>query len=329
MDDAYRTIDTNDQTIAKLLVDVTQSHPGIHSARLLDRPLADEGSSSLPSSVYLDFTKTHADSSDAVVIGCTMLCDKGVIAMLRRKKQSNLFVAHANHRRIGDMRRDIHRPDIIQPETTLDYLAFNGNTIQKHIAISGSPLESLFNESKAKKALTDFARGGLVEQCKSIQEMIPTARISEILIESEKRQCHISEIAFYPDSLLVLQAGTEIPFEVIRSFAQSLRDDILRHQIGIILREGITTDTTLPADDKAWQAIVDKLKHAGKNNLLALLEIGGFSDHSRGDAGSMEDGEMILRCKECIYFLPKRKWCDLPALPLPVEPEWYCKLWKL
>ncbi len=32
---------------------------------------------------------------------------------------------------------------------------------------------------------------------------------------------------------------------------------------------------------------------------------------------------------ECIYYLPHRKWCDLPELPVPVEPQWWCRLWKL
>ena len=30
-----------------------------------------------------------------------------------------------------------------------------------------------------------------------------------------------------------------------------------------------------------------------------------------------------------VYYHPHRKWCDLPELPIPVEPHWWCRLWKL
>jgi len=28
-------------------------------------------------------------------------------------------------------------------------------------------------------------------------------------------------------------------------------------------------------------------------------------------------------------YLPNAKWCDLPELPIPVEPDWWCRLWKI
>lgn len=31
----------------------------------------------------------------------------------------------------------------------------------------------------------------------------------------------------------------------------------------------------------------------------------------------------------CMYFLVHRKWCDLPELSVPVEPEWWCRLWRI
>ncbi len=34
-------------------------------------------------------------------------------------------------------------------------------------------------------------------------------------------------------------------------------------------------------------------------------------------------------CENCIYFLARSRWCDLPELNIPVDPEWYCKLWRV
>jgi hypothetical protein len=31
---------------------------------------------------------------------------------------------------------------------------------------------------------------------------------------------------------------------------------------------------------------------------------------------------------ECMYFVVHRKWCELPELAWPVEPEWWCRLWR-
>ncbi len=48
--------------------------------------------------------------------------------------------------------------------------------------------------------------------------------------------------------------------------------------------------------------------------------IGGFTDHPYG--------EDQMRCLECMYYLVHRKWCDLPELAVPVEPDWWCRLWR-
>jgi hypothetical protein len=41
-----------------------------------------------------------------------------------------------------------------------------------------------------------------------------------------------------------------------------------------------------------------------------------------------EDG-LEKSCENCIYFLARRSWCDLPELNIPVDPDWYCVLWKM
>ena len=34
-------------------------------------------------------------------------------------------------------------------------------------------------------------------------------------------------------------------------------------------------------------------------------------------------------CANCIYFLARRGWCDVPELNIPVDPEWYCAMWRV
>jgi len=42
-----------------------------------------------------------------------------------------------------------------------------------------------------------------------------------------------------------------------------------------------------------------------------------------------KDAEMDRACGTCIYFLPRHRHCDLPALDFPVDPDWWCQLWRL
>jgi hypothetical protein len=38
--------------------------------------------------------------------------------------------------------------------------------------------------------------------------------------------------------------------------------------------------------------------------------------------------EMNQDCANCIYFLPRHAHCDLPELNFPVNPDWWCLLWR-
>lgn len=42
-----------------------------------------------------------------------------------------------------------------------------------------------------------------------------------------------------------------------------------------------------------------------------------------------DDGEMKQECASCIYFLPHHGHCDLPELNIPVDPDWWCRLWRI
>ena len=42
-----------------------------------------------------------------------------------------------------------------------------------------------------------------------------------------------------------------------------------------------------------------------------------------------DDGEIKQECANCIYFLPHHGHCDLPELNFPVDPDWWCRLWRV
>lgn len=43
----------------------------------------------------------------------------------------------------------------------------------------------------------------------------------------------------------------------------------------------------------------------------------------------MSEGATKQECSTCIYFLPNHAFCDLPELQFPVDPDWWCRLWRI
>ncbi|MCG8357869.1 MAG: hypothetical protein MI920_20070 [Kiloniellales bacterium] len=96
----------------------------------------------------------------------------------------------------------------------------------------------------------------------------------------------------------------------------------LLKQIDKMLANGLETQTEpFPETEKEFAQILTQLRQLDSEDLKAKLVIGGFVNHPYG-----EDEQ---RCQECMYFLVHRKWCDLPELSVPVEPEWWCRLWRI
>jgi len=100
--------------------------------------------------------------------------------------------------------------------------------------------------------------------------------------------------------------------------------NLLRMRIGNLLARGLrTTVEPFPETQIEFQAILDELRALDPSDLVGRLDIGGFVTRP------MDIGGVRQRCQECIYYLPNRQWCDLPELPVPVKPEWWCRLWKV
>jgi hypothetical protein len=99
-------------------------------------------------------------------------------------------------------------------------------------------------------------------------------------------------------------------------------DDRQRDAIGRRMAEGLKTQTEpFPKDDVEFAKVLTELAALDPDDLERKLVIGGFVDHPYG--------EERQRCLECMYYLVHRKWCELPELDVPVEPEWWCRLWRI
>jgi hypothetical protein len=43
----------------------------------------------------------------------------------------------------------------------------------------------------------------------------------------------------------------------------------------------------------------------------------------------VREDDIEKACDNCIYFLARRGWCDMPELNVPADPDWYCYLWRV
>jgi hypothetical protein len=100
-------------------------------------------------------------------------------------------------------------------------------------------------------------------------------------------------------------------------------DAVLLEDIRSLLADGLGTEAFPRADSHdEVQAIVARLRAAG-DDLRAKLVISGFT------SGPVQHGGVDQACETCMYYLVRRRYCELPELMLPVEPEWSCRLWRI
>jgi hypothetical protein len=99
-------------------------------------------------------------------------------------------------------------------------------------------------------------------------------------------------------------------------------DEVVLETIAKMLASGLETQVEpAPETDRDFADILTRLRQLDPEDLKNKLVIGGFTDHPYGPDRQ--------RCMECMYFLVHRKWCDLPELALPVDPDWRCRLWRI
>lgn len=82
-----------------------------------------------------------------------------------------------------------------------------------------------------------------------------------------------------------------------------------------------TTIEPFPQTDKEFAEIARGIRRLDPDDIEGKLIAAGFLNHP--------NGRDQMRCRECNYYLIRRKWCDLPEIALPVEPDWWCRLWRI
>jgi hypothetical protein len=104
-----------------------------------------------------------------------------------------------------------------------------------------------------------------------------------------------------------------------------MNDDALREKLGKMLADGLETDWKNRAySSEEVVAVVGRLQQLAPDDYEQKLIIGGFTDYPYGD-----DEDISQSCETCMYYLKHRKYCELPSLDCPVEPEWSCIVWRI
>ena len=102
-------------------------------------------------------------------------------------------------------------------------------------------------------------------------------------------------------------------------------ENALRVKIGEILADGLETQLEpFPETHKEFAELLAELRHLPPDDWEQKLIIGGFTDYPYG-----EDTDISQSCETCRYYLKHRKYCELPSLDCPVEPEWSCIVWRI
>ena len=98
--------------------------------------------------------------------------------------------------------------------------------------------------------------------------------------------------------------------------------DILIKMIEDHFAEGLKTEVEpFPETDREFGKLLDELRPLSADQLREKLILSGWL---------LEPfGEDEMRCQECMYYLVHKRWCDLPELDLPAEPDWWCRLWRI
>jgi hypothetical protein len=103
-------------------------------------------------------------------------------------------------------------------------------------------------------------------------------------------------------------------------------DDRVRAELADLLRGGrVVESEDRPMTSEASHAIVAQLASIPRDDRRTKLVIAGFLDHPYAP----RDEDVVEACQTCMYFEVHRRFCNLPELMLPVEPQWSCRLWRI
>ena len=105
------------------------------------------------------------------------------------------------------------------------------------------------------------------------------------------------------------------------------QDAPTRGEIRRMLMGGLVTeaDSRPAATSDEVNEIVARLQAIDRLDLKARLVAAGLLPRPYAIT---EEG-LVEGCESCMYFEKHRRYCNLPELAVPVEPEWSCRLWRI
>tara|TARA_R100001244_G_scaffold6593_24_gene8179 strand:+ start:51796 stop:52128 length:333 start_codon:yes stop_codon:yes gene_type:complete len=98
----------------------------------------------------------------------------------------------------------------------------------------------------------------------------------------------------------------------------------VRNEISEKLAAGLETEAYPRAETSEMvNEFITRLQQEAGDDIDKKLIISGFTNYA------VEADDIEQPCETCMYYLSNRKFCELPELMLPVEPEWSCRLWRI
>ena len=104
-------------------------------------------------------------------------------------------------------------------------------------------------------------------------------------------------------------------------------DDALRKLLETRLKAGLHTEIEPRAySHEEVLEVIGRLQALDADDYDGKLAVGGFTLDPHNPTGEEGDEQA---CETCMYYVVHRRFCELPELMLPVEPEWSCRLWLI
>ena len=107
-------------------------------------------------------------------------------------------------------------------------------------------------------------------------------------------------------------------------------DDATRDRIARLLTGGAInpawTERALSQD--TVDTVLRALQGLRPDDLVGKLVVAGFTLRPY-QVKDGEDSSVEHACWSCIYYERHRRFCKLPELMLPVEPQWSCIVWRI
>lgn len=105
-------------------------------------------------------------------------------------------------------------------------------------------------------------------------------------------------------------------------------EDGLRRRLAGQLASGLDTHWQQRADtQQIFDGCVQQLQQLDAADYAGKLRVAGFTDRPYEPRDA--DVSLSQACATCMYYLPHRRFCQLPELQLPVEALWSCRLWRI